>query len=413
MRRIAEQVRYDPMDLFGEPFLELILEECSKIITQEHHGYYGMDQQLQVGTLIRSYIQSLKMRSKWDAEDVLELSVFLMQGICRVFNLPTDVIEVLRRFLNLEEVLYSIPQYRDHFFHQIKVFLLGFSIINALNRNRCLINTSLESKDGMKMWFLASAFHDIGYPFEKMTRWLDNYIEGTLRSPGDPEKDKMIIPVEFHWGALLGKRFHVYHLQRIAQCVCAIYGKYIPSVMAEILSEFTSFVVNKPDHGLYSSLIMQNFLRYRLSDDEVDPIATAIALHNDDVSRLIKRVIGTQTFERDPLSFLLAFCDLAQDWGRILPIGTSKFGYGKFGYPVYASNQLFDESTCTLSVVLRYDREFTVQEKTDWKANIFEKYIQPSRNCWAVSSRGDLPLHFYIEYQTGDSTDPVLERVVY
>ena len=226
-----------------------------------------------------------------------------------------NLIEVLRRFLNLEEVLYTIPHYRDHFFHQIKVFLLGFCIINALNRHGHLRNTMLEGSNGMKLWFMTSVFHDIGYPFEKMAHWLDSFIEGTLRSPGDKERDKPLLPMEFHWGALLGKRFHAYHLERIAKKVCQLYDKDTPQFLAEILSEFTSFVVGKPDHGLYSSLVVQNFLRYAIADEEVDPVSIAIALHNNDVAKIITRVIGPQTFKRDPLILLACLLRLGPGLG--------------------------------------------------------------------------------------------------
>jgi hypothetical protein len=262
----------------------------------------------------------------------------------------------------------------------------------------------------MKLWFLASAFHDLGYPYEKMSRWLNDFIEGTLRSPGDTDLDKKIIPIDFHWGALLGKRFHSYHMDRVAKCVCKINGKDTPEVLAELLSEFMSLVVDKPDHGLYSSLIMQNYLRYRLSDDEVDPVSVAIALHNDDVARIVKSIIGQQTFEKDPLSFLLAFCDLAQDWGRFRPIRLSRSGYSKFGYPVYDSSSLFDEATNTIRVVLCYQRDFNIAERRDWTDNIYEKFIEPTRNTWRVGSHH---LNFCIDYCTTSSTDPILAHLTF
>jgi DNA-binding response OmpR family regulator len=413
MRRVDNKVRYDPRDLFGDPFIDLILRESNEIIQKEHAGYYGIDQQRQIATLVRSYVNSLKMRSEWDLDDVLELSIFFAQSLCRVYNLPDDLVKILRRFLNLEDVLYSIPYYRDHFFHQIKVFLLGFCIINSLNRNERIMDTLLSNSDGMKLWFIASMFHDIGYPFEKMTRWLNNFVEGTLRSPGDLEQDSPIIPIEFHWGGLLGKRFHAYHLEQIARRICQLYGKDNPETFAEILSEFTNFVVGRPDHGLYSSLIVQNFLRYRSADSEIDPVSIAIALHNDEVAKLITRVIGPQTFEKDPLSFLLAFCDLAQDWGRIRPVGMNKSGYSKFGYPAYASQDLFDPASNTIRIILRYGRKLSLNEKIDWNETIYRKYIQPTRNCWAVASDGHHLLNFCIEYQMASDSDPVLARLVF
>jgi DNA-binding response OmpR family regulator len=411
MRRVESQVCYAPKELFGDLFLKQILEESTAIIRKRNSGYISLDQQQQIGTLIRSYINSLEMRSKWDSDDVIELSIFLAQSLCGVFEIPADMVDVLRRFLNLEDVLYTIPHYRNHFFHQIKVFLLGFCIINTLNSHGRLRNTILEGSNGMKLWFLTSVFHDIGYPFEKMARWLNTFIEGTLRSPGDKDGVCPLLPIEFNWGALLGKRFHAYHLELLAKNVCNLYGINEPQAMAEILTKFTSFVVEKPDHGLYSSLILQNFLRYKLDDKEVDPVSLAIALHNDEVASVITGVIGPQTFEKNPLSFLLAFCDLAQDWGRIRPSGIDKSGYGRFGYPGYASERLFDPATNTVCVILRYERNFTLFEVQDWVKDIYDKYIAPARAHWAISTNGQHELKFCIEYQTSSKVEPRLRQL--
>lgn len=413
IRRLYGEVRYDPKDLFGEDFIELILAEVNEVISREHLGYRGVTQQRQIGTLIRSYISSLRMRSRWNADDVLELSIFFAESLSKVFRLPRDLIEVLRRFLNVEEILYTIPYYRDHFFHQIKVFLLGFCIINTLNRDGRLGSTILSGPDGMKVWFTTAAFHDIGYPFEKMARWLENFVEGVLRSPGDPAENT-IIPMMFHWGALLGRRFHAYHLECIVREICRQYEKETPQVVADLLSEITSYVVGTPDHGLYSSLIIQNFLRYKVSDAELDPVSAAVALHNEDIAECVKQAMGEpQTFERNPLSFLLAYCDLAQDWGRIRPAGARQSGYGLFGYPVFACSQVYDPSTHTVCVVLRYDRALTVIERHTWHADIYTKHIQPMKTCWQVSVKGWSELGFYIEYQTASEDDPVLARLVF
>ncbi|MBU0967301.1 MAG: response regulator [Proteobacteria bacterium] len=412
MRRIDRTIRYDPKDLFGDAFSSLILQEANEILKKEHGGYYGITQQRQIGTLVRSYINSLNMRSEWDVDDVLELSIFFAQSMCKVFRVPEEMIGILRRFLSIEEILYTIPHYRDHFFHQIKVFFLGFCIINVLNRNECLRGSVLEDKNGLKIWFMTSIFHDIGYPFEKMRGWLDAFIEGVLRSPGDKKNsNKTIIPIEFHWGFLLGRRFHSYHLERVVKRICQLYGKDTPDVVAELLSEMAALVVESPDHGLYSSLIVQNFLRYNLNDNEVDPVALAIALHNDQVSRLVKRVVGPQSFDKDPISFLLAYCDLAQDWGRIRPLGMGKYGYGNLGYPVFVAKDIFEPESNMIRVTLRYKRQMTLQEQREWHENIYEKYIEPTRSCWAASSSSRPRVNFCIDYQIPSDDDKILAQL--
>jgi CheY-like chemotaxis protein len=412
MRRIDRTIRYDPKEIFGDAFINLILKEVNEILKREHGGYYGISQQRQIGTLIRSYINSVNMRSEWDVDDFLELSIFFAQSLCKVFEMPGDLVDILRRFLSIEEILYTIPHYRDHFFHQIKVFFLGFCIINVLNRNEHLKGSILEDRNGLKIWFMTSIFHDIGYPFENMRAWLDAFIEGVLRSPVDKER-KPIIPIEFHWGSLLGRRFHAYHLERIVKRVCKLYGKDSPEVVSWMLSEMAALVVESPDHGLYSSLIVQNFLRYKVDDNEVDPMALAIALHNEQVARLVNRLIGPLTFEKDPLSFLLAYCDLAQDWGRIRPIGIRGSGYDSFGYPVFVGDNVFEPEPNKICVILRYDQKMTLADQKKWREDIYEKYIESTRSYWSASSSERSSVKFCIEYQMNSPDNQMLAQLLF
>jgi hypothetical protein len=307
------------------------------------------------------------------------------------------MIDILQRFLNIEEILYTIPHYRDHFFHQIKVFLLGFCIINTLNREGRLKSTLLSQSDGMKLWFMTSAFHDVGYPFEKMAGWLDRFIEGVLRNPMDKTSEKLV-PITFDWGALLGRRFHAYHLLRIVEQVCSLYGRQTSEVLSEVLSELTSGTVDRADHGLFSSLILQNFLAGPVKDEEVVPVALAVALHNPETAQVVRKIVGVQSFEKDPLSFLLAFCDIAQDWGRTRPSGFGQSAYRTFGYPMFDADDIYDSSSRTIHIGLRYDWSMSVADTASWRTDVFYKYIRPVRDWWRVGPAGlNLP-HFRIDY---------------
>jgi CheY-like chemotaxis protein len=399
-RRMEGVIRYDPRDLFGPSFMDLILHESDQVARRRLPGYLSIDQQWQISNLVRSFVSSLQTRSQWDVDDALELSIFFTEGLCRVFDLPENLVDVVRRFLNIEEILYTVPHYRDHFFHQIKVFLLGFCIVNGLNRHDELRGTVLADTEGMKTWFTTSAFHDIGYPFEKMTRWLNSFVEGMLRSPTDDDR-RPIVPMTFHWGALLGHRYHAFHLRRIVERVCALYEKSSPQVVSEVLCHVSSSAVDSADHGLFSSLVVQNFLGGKVQDSEVVPAALAIALHNEEVATFVQRTVGHLTFERDPISFLLAFCDLAQDWGRTRPLGMSKSGYQEYGYPLFASDSVFDPETRVVRVILRYDLPMSPPMQARWRSDIYERHISPTRTRWAVGAAGNRLPGFCIEYRDG------------
>ena len=176
-------------------------------------------------------------KNYWVEEDILQLTIFFIEALCGIFEVPKELVTVIRKFLDLEEILYSIPRYRDHFFHQVKVFLLGFCIINELNSRKLVIGKIFDKKNGMKIWFLTSVFHDIGYPFEKINFWLNSYFESVLRSPGDHSEGE-ILSVHFDWGSLLSKRYHFYHLTEISRILCDVYkGAENIEVKQQVLAE--------------------------------------------------------------------------------------------------------------------------------------------------------------------------------
>ncbi|MBC2716041.1 MAG: response regulator [Desulfobacteraceae bacterium] len=400
IKRKTGGTQYHPNDLFGEAFIDLIIDEANiAIASADFPGYVSQSQKIQIVTLIRSYMGSLRMRSEWDEEDVLELSIFFAEGLCKIFNIPENLIEILRKFLNIEEILYTIPHYRDHFFHQLKVFFLGFCIISKLNREKLLLNTILKEDTGIKTWFITSLFHDIGYPFEKMNVWLNSFIEGVLKSPEEKIEDTFQIPIHFHWGALFGKKYHWFHLEKIISNVCDTYGTKSSSHYAELISDVASFVSEKPDHGIFSSLIIQNFLRKDLTVEEIGPISVAIALHNGAISDLIRQLLDQPfSFGKDPLSFLLAYCDMAQDWGRIRPSIDKSKGYSKFGFPIFTNSRIFDFEKKKVNVDLCYTKYFSAREKKDWHNTVFTKHITPMRGNWS-SMRSEHPfINFSITY---------------
>lgn len=401
-RQVEGAMKYHPSDLFGREFIELIMAEVESIFRKEHPGYLSMEQQNHVALLIRSYFTTLNIREKWEPEDVLELTVFLTEGLCHVYDIKDEMLGFVRRFLNLEEVLYTIPRYRDHFFHQIKVFLLGFCILNQLNRDGRLAGTMLSGGDGMKLWFLASAFHDIGYPFEKMRLWMDTFINGVMRSPGEDEPKEPIIRMNFDWGTLLGHGYHWWHLQCITDQIMSYYSNTDVELRASLGAKFAHYVAETPDHGLYSSLILQNFLRVKLSDEQIAPVSVAIALHNENINRITRMTLGQKlTFEQDPLSFLLMYCDLAQDWGRV-PL-TSRGPLKEFAglYSVFDNASSGILSGDEVKIEIRYHREFSQYEKQKWRRQIFQKSIEPARNNWAVGTTSGNPLRFSIHYSCG------------
>jgi CheY-like chemotaxis protein len=402
-RKIDGGQKYRPDDLFGNDFISLILAEVMKIIETPISGYMALDQQKQIGAIIQSYFMGLQARNNWDADDILQLTIFFLEALCGIFGIPENLIIVIRKFLDLEEILYSIPRYRDHFFHQVKVFLLGFCIINELNRNKLVLGTIFDNERGMKIWFVTSVFHDIGYPFEKVDQWLDSYFESVLRSPGDTSKEKLL-PVHFEWGSLLGRRYHSFHVQEIPRLICEIYKresdpKKKKIFFAELMTRISKFITESPDHGLYSSIILQNLLRENLEDYEIDNICVAVALHNDQISKIVRSALGEPlTFERDALSLMLAFCENAAD-------------FIKYGYPKFKSKTIFDSKTGMVTVKIVYDKKLKPVEQIDWNENVFVKYIKPLESSWKMSASNQYHIRFSIKYYCEGREDIELDNL--
>ncbi|MEN6547467.1 MAG: hypothetical protein ABFE07_15650, partial [Armatimonadia bacterium] len=419
-REVDAVLGFDPNDLFGPTFLDLVIGEIeTHLIVQEQSGYMSMDQQRQVGVFIRSYFTTLKVRKRWDADAVLNLSGFLVKGLCGIFDAPKGLVDVVHRFIDMEEILYTIPRYRDHFFHQLKVFLLGFCLINQLNRAGKLRDSALSGPDGMRLWFLTSAFHDIGYPFQMMSTWLDGFIGGVLRTP-EPRAvsahrrraEPPYLPTSLHWGALLAKDYHLWHFQCIVNRLCQSYeGIWERDDLPKIAPRLAPCVAVDPDHGIYSSLILQNFLRTNLSDEHTDLVACAVALHNDRVAELLHVTTGAKLcFARDPLSFLLSYCDLAQDWGRARLLSPRTKDTEQFGDNVFDNGsspstgaggpEVLLLQGNTVTVDLRYCRDFAPGEVDEWREEMYDKRIEPLTKYWAASSG----LDFCIRYFHGQTT---------
>ena len=86
---------------------------------------------------------------------------------------------------NFEALLQQFfPTYREHFIHQLQVFLLGTIIINHLLKDPS--NLSVEGgidiqKDNLiKGWILASTIHDFTYPLQQYDVWSSEFVREQL-----------------------------------------------------------------------------------------------------------------------------------------------------------------------------------------------------------------------------------------
>lgn len=300
------------------------------------------------------------------------------------FDLPKGFQSYVDDYHKYEGALQSITNYRDHFIHPFHVFCLGFCILDAWNeekkRNRTT-RTPLKLReknhynldDELKIWFIASVYHDVGYPAEK----LENLVSDVFKSTADSD-----LQIMFDWNAVLLAGKNISHIDKLASRFEKHYRKVLEcesipekdyyeehserddcKQVANNVAETSTTGDSNPkrdhdgdsattndakkenlnvnnsrdfekwfyqqllvnhDHGILSAL---KLLSQEWKDNDYKDIALeaalAIAVHNyryDKQKKESKKTqsieLGQLSVERFPLAFFLTYCDTAQEWGR-------------------------------------------------------------------------------------------------
>lgn len=260
--------------------------------------------------------------------------------IIRYANLE-HLVDLFDQLFALQRELIDNPRYRDHIYHSICVFLLGYYILNqkyvmpnylfcfdgwanplpSSQCNKVFNHYCPHNCDGTQIikdldydlewpevsdlyfyddkllqsyhdwniaWCFASLFHDIGYPVERNPK---KYAEKFGITTIDSYLDE---------------------LRELLKCHAVLNN--IDLTFDELTRELRSSDLLY-DHGLVSAFTLLKTMK-SLTKESWAPIkraALATALHNL-ASRLDNKI--TIDAERDPLSFLLAICDEIQEWGR-------------------------------------------------------------------------------------------------
>ncbi|MEM3616833.1 MAG: hypothetical protein QXJ31_02855 [Candidatus Bathyarchaeia archaeon] len=243
----------------------------------------------------------------------------------------TTGLKAFYSFEKFEPILREIPGYRDHMIHPFQVFLMGAIIIDKYYDDfqqffkRKLKNAYDDSLDFA--WLLCSTFHDICYPIQLYESFNKAFFMDFLQSETSPiifQAEKLLL--------------HDEHLKYIDQLI-ALYShlndtkskkqKWEFDTPCKINDTLRSLMLNEianKNHALLSAIALikkilaeefvkkkrKPYLRGRFSTD-VYPAALAIAIHDQSILRKLREPI---TLEDMPLSFLLVYCDLVQEFGR-------------------------------------------------------------------------------------------------
>lgn len=233
-----------------------------------------------------------------------------------------DCFEIFKIYREFEPILFKGGRYRDHFVHQYLVFLTGLPIISQFKPN---IATYFSQIDGIaeklinieKSWLIASTFHDIGYPIQRLDGWLKIFFTDFLNI-----KTK---PLYIDMSLILHERNYLLNLYKLSEYLYKLYRMDNPMLEQDYLHVFWSKKFLEKNHGVLSSLILLD--KYEISIgpgskkfsqatflSQILPSAVAIALHDSEV--YTEEIIPQIIFEKDPISFILTYSDTVQEWGR-------------------------------------------------------------------------------------------------
>ncbi len=243
-----------------------------------------------------------------------------------------------------ESILKLDREYRDHFLHQFQVFLLGTIIIDGIyhkfqnSYKKPFVH--LDKNSVFKSWLITSTFHDFAYPLERYTKWNDELFERLLnikKSPTEIGFEKITTE----------KKFLEYldQIDNLLSCYKTSESNWCcrkPHTTNEDLRRFLlNKIVHERNHGVLSSLaLLKKSESEQISDEtlstEIYPAAVAIAIHDEGIWQPFRgkrpswrersceweeefskcNYLNHLDFSNQPLSFLLIFCDTAQEFGR-------------------------------------------------------------------------------------------------
>ncbi|MBN1323160.1 MAG: GAF domain-containing protein [Methanotrichaceae archaeon] len=260
----------------------------------------------------------------------------IMETLSSIWNEKCDQLysfRILEDFKEYEKMLFDLPRYRDHFIHQFQVFLLGSIIIDEvkkISRNIGIKNFAEYYCDSIKIdydenssladisWFITSTFHDVAYPIQKSEELFNKFFEKFM---GIDEKIVERIGLEkigfnSSYSNLIDQLCDFYYNLDQGTVPWAFNATQVIStcINRDFRDAIYASLLKDRDHGILGSLILlyQSDASQKGYSTMTFPSALAIAMH----AKLIKELNADIIFEKNPLSFLLIYCDLMQEWGR-------------------------------------------------------------------------------------------------
>lgn len=230
--------------------------------------------------------------------------------------------ELLERRIEYEDLmLYKTEGYRDHFMHQFHVFVTGYIILNHIGLDKICewVNKSLKYtqhslelnvKNILRIWFLTSFIHDTAYVFERFGKGMANFFKeewGYSFAIEPRQLGLQLLDKKMPFSGYLAKILEFFMCEK-------------PTNRGNILPCYLDSIIKMYDHGVLSALWSIEKFAKEMPDERITECclsALAMSVHNANIFTKLKegREAGI-SFESFPISFMLAFCDTLQIWGR-------------------------------------------------------------------------------------------------
>lgn len=307
-----------------------------------------------------------------------------------------DFLDLVKQLRKSEELLTTISDfYRDHYFHQVRVTLLGLYILRKGNLIKLIesLNPKLFEEIGGEencefAWLYASLFHDIGYPIAKIHE-IKNFVRDIIRSFPD-----------FHFDIVSELQFDFDPINTLKDI--ANFGDS-QNNRASFLRE--SLITHyQKDHGIISSLIVFNNFKKKYRERFLLAGLQGMAMHN-----LSKEKLGFEIkFEDFPFAYLLVLCDEIQEWGRLTRAGLTSHRIVPFESIGFELNNN-EKQGIHIKVLLRCDcyrmdefdqlaREEEDKDYLDWdEYEIFHKKYQSLQKLGVCK---DINIEFVLKDRT-------------
>jgi len=297
-----------------------------------------------------SYTEKLKKlvtKHLMDKDDDYEFVTNTFSALWLECGLGMNYSDFLKVF---EPPLYNIfaeqeRPYRDHYFHQFHVFLLGLYIIDKL-RTRF-------PDDIDRLWLITSSFHDMAYPLQLYDSWSKKFFDTSLGIPGVGESDMKSYFVE---GSLLSSMGYIISALCKSHFNEELRGNWLQKEKP-LVSFFHDIITKRKHHCVLSCLFLLKQAQSSnsdLMDTLFVPSTLAIALHHEVVWKSLpaERQLQSLRFCNDPLSFLLIFCDSVQEWGR--PKANEESGGGAGDEIFILDEYEVTDSGCSVTIKTPY-----------------------------------------------------------